>query len=214
MPKLVHHTDWLLLVLFFSAALVLVARVYDVKKFRVFALLPFRSTDSRDVISFRPLSRNLFDVSMAFNSYVIWAVALVLLGVGYGSVNPDLSLWPQFLRVFFMLVGFFLVRDLVQLVIGWVYGALENVVVAQNRHLAHRSWAGIYLLPLVFIVVFFKNFFVVGWWLLAPFLAGAYLFTVYKSGSAIWQMPVSLYYKFLYLCALEIVPVFFLLSWL
>ena len=212
--KAVHHADWLLNIFMICVILIVAARFYNPRKFRQFALLPFQGSDTDRAKEFKPFSRNLFDVILAIYSYIVVALMLTLIGVGFESGSPNLSEWSNFVRFFLVLIIFFLAKDLLELTVGWVFRITEQIAFSQTLNLAYRAWASIYLLPLSFLVVYIPNSYTVGWWIIVILLSGSYLVAIWQSTLILWKLPISAYYKILYLCALEIVPILFLISWL
>lgn len=204
----IHHTDWLLILFVFSAFLVVLARLYHPKKFAFFLTLPFNSGVKEFEEEFNPNGvKDPFDVLLTLNSYVIFSAGLFLV------LEEDLGNWIIFARILFILMLFFLVKNFIELFMGWLFRANEGVVAAHNTSLAYRSWAALWIFPLLVLNTYLPAVKEITGNLLLIFLLLAYLMPLLLSSLRLWNLVGGTYYKILYLCALELIPFFFLISW-
>lgn len=213
--RLQHHTDWILWILLGSVVLVVTARLYNPQRFRNFLLLPFHVKRRELESSFNPsMRRGLFDMSLSLMSYALLALGLFLLLHPYRQAMPLLTDWQLYLRLLFVLLLFFLSKNMAGLFVGWIFGRSDEIAGAQNVGLAYRTWLAILVLPICALLVFFAPAYQLSYYLLAVVLAVGYYFALQFSLLKIWSMQARPYYKIFYLCALEITPLFFLLGWL
>ncbi|MDZ7848201.1 MAG: DUF4271 domain-containing protein [Owenweeksia sp.] len=215
MPRIVHHTDWILWLLLTSAALLLAARLYNPKRFRAYLQLPIhvKRTELQDAFS-PAVGRGLFDISLAVLSYLMYSLALYLLIHPHRGSAPLLSDWVMYLRLLFLLPLFFLVKNFLGLFVGWVFSQSEEIGQAQNVNLAYRAWSAIFILPLCTLIVYFQPLYPVLYYVLSVLLILGYLVALQFSVRKLWGMMAPVYYKIFYLCALEITPLVFLVEWL
>ena len=212
----VHHSDWILIILLVSVALVLAARLYNPERFAGFILLPFHVKRKEMELSFNPVvARGLFDVSLSVVSYLVLALAVfVWLHRVDGEGVPDFSNSAIYFRILLILVLFYLFKNLAGLSVGWVFDQTEEIAKSQNAQLSHRAWLALALIPLLSLSVFNLNHYDIWWWLTSVLTLAGLIMSLYFSFLQLWRIGVSSYYKIIYLCALEITPLIFLVGWL
>lgn len=210
-----HHTDWLLGLLIGALVLLLAARLYNPARFRAFSTLPFHPNRSDLESDFRPVvGRGLFDISLGVVSFVMLGLALFLLLHPYSDGVPILSGWRMYLRLLLVLLLFFVFKNFVALLVGWVFGKTENIAIAQNVSFAHRAWLGVLLFPVIVLMVYGGAMYQVLYYVLLLVLSVGYYFSIQFFVMRIWRIDALSYYKIFYLCALEITPLIFLVTWL
>lgn len=212
----IHHSDWILALLLVASVLLLVARLYDPGRFRAFASLPFHVKRQEMEQNFSAsIRKGGFDLSLSLVSYVILALAIyIVLYPPAGGISPSLRDWGAFLRLFFVTTLFFVTKDLVGLSVGYIFNSIEMVARGQNVGLAYRSWLALWLVPLCMLVVYSGEAYGILYYVLAVVLVLGYFFALQFSVARLWKLPAASYYKFFYLCALEITPLLFFLAWL
>lgn len=209
MSKPLHHTDWLLILFFINGLLFLVAKLYHSKKFGVFISLPFNAGLQDFEKDFNPYGgKDLFDIALSINSFLIYSTGLYLI------FNPDLSLWSDFFRMLFILILFFLLKNLIGLFVAWLFDKNEEVSLSYNANLAYRIWASMWVYPLLVFLVFVPFLKENTNILAAIILALGYAFAISIGVLRLWSMSAPKYYKIFYLCALEIGPMVILIFWL
>jgi hypothetical protein len=210
-----HHTDWLLAVLMLSFVVMITVKLYNAGRLRDFAILPFHSGRKELEESFNPVpGKGFVDLSLSLNSTLIITISCFLLLHPYEDVFPEFNDWTMFLMLLFALLIFFLFKNFMGLLVGWVFHKSDEIAEAQNINLAYRTWLGIILLPICTVAVFFQPAYPVVYFILLFVLSVGYFLAFQFSALRIWSMGVLPYYKLLYLCALEITPLIFLVGWL
>ncbi len=211
----VHHTDWLLGVLLLSFIMMIAVRLYNAKRLKDFAILPFHSRRRDLEESFNPVpGKGFVDLSLSLNSTLVITITCFLLLHPYRGKFPLLEDWTVFLMLLFALMIFFLFKNFMGLLVGWVFNKSDEIAAAQNINLAYRTWLGILLLPLCIVAVFFHQAYPVMYFMLLTVVGVGYFLAFQFSAIRIWSMGVLPYYKLLYICALEITPLIFLVGWL
>ena len=211
----VHHTDWLLGLLVLSMGLMLAARLYNPERFNGILSLPFHVKRSEMELAFRPLiARGLFDVSLSVLSYLVLSLGIYIWLHNAWSGKPDFNDQALYFRILFVLVVFYLLKNLIGLVVGWIFDGIEEVARSQNTQLAHRAWLSLILMPVLVLAVFNVGGYGVWYVAVLVLLALGMASSLYFSFSQLWRLAVPPYYKIFYLCALEITPLLFLVGWL
>lgn len=211
----IHHTDWLLIPIGIMLVLLLMARLYDHRRFRAISFLPFHGDRNQIEENFNPvLGRGLIDISLSFFSYLALGLALFVLVHPWKGEFPLLRDWQLYLQIVFLLLFFFVIKNLISIFTGWIFSRTEEVHHSQNISLIYRVWISMWIFPVGVAAVFFPASYRIDYYILVALLcAGVYLmlqFTAVK----IWQMKSGAYHKIFYLCALEITPLIFLADWL
>ncbi len=203
-----HEIDWILPAFLVGALLIVFARLYHPRKFGIFWALPFNRGVKNFESEFNPNGvKDVFDVLLTLNFYLVYTLGcLLVLPVQMGIFN--------FVRILFIIVLFFLVRNFMSLLVGWLFRQQEGIAVVQNTSLAYRSWSALWLFPLVVLGTYSPFLSDGSHPVILFFMMGGYLISMCISGLRLWNLPAGLNYKILYLCALEIIPFSFLIYWL
>ncbi len=214
LPKIVHHTDWLLLliggILFFLGLL----RYQHTQRFAEIWQLPFHIRRREVESEFHPSWRKGgFEVGFSIVSYLVISLALFIL-VRHHESALAFDDWQMYLRIFFVLTLFFLLKNFLGLLVGWVFHCSEDVAASQNTNLAYRCWMSLVLLPLCVLAIFWQGLPMLGYILILIFIILSYLLAFQFTAVRVWNIPALGYYKIFYLCALEITPLVFLVGWL
>ncbi len=107
-----HHTDWLLGVLLLSFIMIIAAKLYNGRRLKDFAMLPFHSRRRDLEENFNPVpGKGFVDFSLSLNSTLIITVSCFLLLHPYQGKFPLLQDWTAFLMLFFALMIFFLFKN-------------------------------------------------------------------------------------------------------
>jgi len=210
-----HHIDWLLGLLVLATTLVLAARLYHPSRFRAFLFLPLHANREELEDGFRPVvGRGLFDVSLGLMSFCVLALSVFLLLNTSGSGFPMLGNWRMYLRLLMVLLFFYVGKNFLGLLVGWVFNTSEEIARAQNVSFAYRAWLTLFLLPVAIAMVYCTPLYNVLYYILLITLLVGYLFSLQFFILRIWRINALSYYKIFYLCALEITPLIFLVIWL
>lgn len=187
----------------------MVSKIYHAKKFSFFLSLPFNSGLKDFEKEFNPYGgRDVFDMLMTLNSYLIFGLSLFLI------FNSNLAVWSDFFRLIFVITLFFLIKNFFALFIGWLFDKNIEIAHSQNANLIYRSWFSIWIFPVLIGTTFIPNFTWIGQKLLIGMIMIAYVTALIISIIRIWDAIEGKYYKIFYLCALEIMPLIFLVYWL
>ena len=212
---IVHHTDWLLYLLVGAFVLLLASRLYNPARFKAFVFLPFHANRAELEADFRPVvGRGFFDISLGVVSFLMLGLALFFLLHPYNGYPPVLSDWQLYLRLLSALLFFFVLKNFIGLLVGWVFSQSEFIASAQNVSFAHRSWLGLVVFPILFLMTYFVQAYQVFYYLLFVVLAVGYYLSLQFYILRFWRLNALSYYKIFYLCALEITPFVFLVIWL
>ena len=211
----IHHTDWLMWLLLGVCALLFAARLYNPRRFKEFSILPFHANRKELQHGFRPVvGRGLFDVSLGLSSFLVLGLAIFLLLHPYHTDLPKLGDWRMYLRLVVVLLLFFVSKNFLGLLVGWVFDKTETIAKAQNVAFAYRAWLGVLLFPVCVAMIYWVQSYQVMYYFLWIILCGGYYFSIQFFVVGIWRIDAFPYYKIFYLCALEITPLVFLVSWL
>ena len=210
-----HHTDWLLWLSLGVFSLLLAARLYNPIRFKAFSILPFHANRSELEASFRPVvGRGLFDVSLGVSSFATLGLALFLILHPNRGELPVMGDWRMYLRLTIVLLLFFVFKNFMGLLVGWVFNKTDFIAKAQNVSFAYRAWLGVLLFPVCVAMVYSGEAYQWLYYVLLVGLCVGYYFSVQFFTIRIWRIDAFVYYKIFYLCALEITPLIFLVSWL
>lgn len=211
----VHHTDWLLGLLLLGFGLALSARLYNPGRFWAFLALPFHVKRDEMELGFKPLvARGLFDVSLSVLSYLMLALGIYIWLHRAWDGTPYFNDQALYFRVLFILLVFFLLKNLGGLFVGWVFDCTEDIARIQNSQLAHRAWLSLVIIPPLVLAVFNPANYQIWYVLLLILLVIGLALSLYFSFIQLWRLSAAAYYKIFYLCALEITPLLFLVGWL
>lgn len=211
----IHHTDWLFWLLIGVFALLLAARLYNPSRFKAFSVLPFHANRADLEGSFRPVvGRGFFDISLGLSSFAMLGLALFLVLHPFEDGFPLLVGWRMYLRLVMILLLFFVFKNFIGLLVGWVFNKAEYIAQAQNVSFAYRAWLGVILFPICLLMVYGGSMYQFLYYALLIMLCGGYYFSIQFLAIRIWRIDAFPYYKIFYLCALEITPLIFLVSWL
>lgn len=210
-----HHTDWLLWILMLGAGLMLAARLYNPVRFAGFVSLPFHVKRREMELSFNPVvARGLFDVSLSVLSYLLLSLGIYVLLHNQWQDEVGFNDPALYFRILLILVLFYLLKNLMGLVVGWIFGQTEDIARIQNAQLAHRAWLAVILMPVLVLAIFNVGNYVVWYVLVMVLIIAGILSSLYFSFLQVWRVSTPAYYKIFYLCALEITPLLFLVEWL
>jgi MFS family permease len=215
LEKLSHHTDWIFIILLLSALLFIAAKLSAPKRFNVFIGLPIHTKKFEFIEEFKPFQGlKRFETLLSINSYILIALGLFVLERAQSGNHPHFNGYLGFVRVLFFVSLFFVGKALINALLDWLYehhGALSHTT---TINLSYRIWMSFFLLPLIILVVFIPatSFYVAI--VLAVFMLLAYLQSIIQSNLSLWKIAAPSYFKFLYICALEMMPIFFLVKWL
>ena len=207
-----RSTDWVLLVLAFITITVVIAKVSETERTVYFLGLPFRVQSSEWAANFNPiLSKKLSDALLGLAAILTLALAALLITRFWRGEQTLASDFLPFLKMVFTLIGIFLGKTLLGSFIAAVFDVQEQITAAQNINLAYLSWLLVPILPLVLATLFLNwqtAFF--AQLLLVVVLVGLAIM-MWHTARAIINVSPILSYNIFYLCALEIIPIIYLI---
>ncbi len=210
-----HYTDWILILFVCCALMLLVSKLAEEKRFYIFLTLPFHTKKMEVLSEFNPFNGiKRFETLLSLHSYLLISFGIFILSEHLGDSKPNYGYFESYVRICFFVSLFYLGKALINAFLEWIYDHPTQIALAGNLSLGYRIWSSIFLLPLAFFCIFFNDgtlFFV---WAIGIFLAVSYILSVFQSNLILWQIPAPFYYKFFYICALEITPILFLVKWL
>jgi len=206
-----RSTDWVLLVLVLIAVLVVLAKLAQTDRTNFFLLLPFRVQANEWAANFNPIqSKKLSDSLLSLSAILTLALAALLIKrfwLGEQSLGQD---FLPYLKIVFTLIIIFLGKTLLGSLIAAVFDVQARVTAVQNINFAYFSWMLLPLYPLVVGCIFLSWEPTVFAKALIVLCALGIILTLWNTARAALQIGVYLSYNIFYLCALEIVPVMFL----
>lgn len=205
----------MLVLLLISVAFVLTGRFFNKERFYIFLRLPYHVKGGEVASAYNP-ARVAFNHDY-FNG--LGAILAITLGIYWlhsydrEIMAPDYEGPLSFLRIALVVLVFLLVKNMLSALVGFVFSSQEKIIVAQNRGFAYLAWVLVPLLPLLLLAFYLPFGNQVFFYMIYGILVAGYLYSTLQAMAEIWKLPAPAYYKILYLCALEIIPLLFLLKW-
>jgi hypothetical protein len=207
-----HSTDWFTFLLFFSLILFVFVRNSSEKYFP----LLFKSITNYLVSSKLFREQN---ISLMQGSAIMELFYLIVLGlfgfqlIKYFGLSLPFSGFIAFLICFGAIMFFFLLKLLAYKILGFVSETLPDTNEFLFNMKNHNKVLGILLLPLVSFAAWSpawnpKFFLIAGLILIALF----YLIYLVRGMKILLKKHYSIFYLFLYLCTLEILPLLLLIK--
>jgi hypothetical protein len=211
-PSNYRSADWFTFVLFFSLVLFVSAKRTSEK----YIPLLFRS------ITNYSLSSKLFreqNISFMQGSAIMEIFYILVLGLfcfqllKYFDLNTPFSGFVSFMIILGILVIFFLVKLLLYRSLGFISETLSDTNEYLFNMKNHNKVLGIFLLPVVCFTAWYpahnpRIFLITGLVLVSVF----YLFYLGRGMKILIKKHYSIFYLFLYLCTLEILPLLLLIK--
>lgn len=210
-----HHTDWIFVLLLASVSMLLIAKFSAPKRFSVFLNLPIHTKKIEFIEEFKPFQGlRRFETLLSVNSYILLSMGLFVMQKAQGKEPIFFSNYLDFIRVLMFLTLFFLSKALINALLDWLYEHNGALAFATNVHLSYRIWMSFFLLPLIVLVVFLPSASFVLSIVLGVFMLVSYIQSTIQSNLNLWKIATPSYFKILYICALEMMPILFLIKWL
>lgn len=206
-----RNTDWILVILVISFLAFLIARINSPERVREFFHLPWHVKSAELSSEFNPLqSRRLADFLMSLAALLVTAVTIYLLKQVFAGQSVKADGWHSLVRIIFVLGLFILFKSLLGTLMGAIFNLAEPIAVSQNRFFAYLAWLAIPFFPIAFLLNYQPQ--------LAPVLAYATIalallglsLALFRTAQIIISLPPKIGYNILYLCALEIIPIMYL----
>jgi len=201
------HEVWVTLLLFVCLLLFAWVNITNPKKIPSLIIGFFRGSPTEEK-SITPDSIALFFI------FICTAALLVMQTLRFNGIQTRLNHGEEFLLVALILVAYYILKTIVLLVCGTIFQVESNARDYINEIYASSHLAAMGLLPAVIILTFVNNInedvFEKG--ILAS-IALLFVYRTIKMFILMMNRGLSLIYLFLYLCALEIIPLVLLFEY-
>ncbi len=195
-----NHEVWVTLLLLFCLLLFAWVRIINPKKIPSLVSGFFRSGNTGE--------KTITPDSIALFFIFICSVALLALRIfHYHGISTRFSKVEEFLFLALFVLGYYLLKTLVLLILGNIFMVQSKARDYVNEIYASTHLAALGLFPVVVVVIFANN---VNESLFEKCMLLAiglfYLYRTIKMFIIMMNRGLSMMYLFLYLCALEIIP--------
>ncbi len=204
--RLLISNDWITIILLIILLLIAIVKYLFNERFSKLFSLVYSEKYYSDYSKFNPLIINLFHVIFFFVS--IFSISL-LIYYYFDIYKPQYIDYSSifFLKVFIAVILYIIIRVVVGLFLGIIFEKQNEQKYFTFLKISNLSLFSIYLFPLLIIISYtalsyHKFFFILGIFLLSILMVSRY-FSMIKNSKINFN---SLFYLFLYLCALEITP--------
>lgn len=201
------HEVWVTLLLFVCLLLFAWINITNPKKIPSLVSGFFRGSATEER-SITPDSIALFFI------FICTATLLIMQTFRFNGIQTHLNHGEQFILIGLVLLGYYLLKTLVLLLCGTIFQVESNVRDYINEIYASAHLATIGLLPVVIILTFVNNInedlFEKG---ILALIGLLFLYRTTKMLILMIKRGLSLIYLFLYLCALEIIPLVLLFEY-
>lgn len=204
-------TDIVLVVLMLVAFILLLARWRHPLRTEQLQKLLWHPKREEVSANFKPLQSGHFsDLLSAIAGSLIVSLSLVVLHSGsFHMALPHLDVFLT-LRIFLVFNAIVILKLALGSFVAWVFQHQETVQTGQNIFLAYLTWL-MWPLSVGLLLYSFLPFWPqLGYFILLVGLLLGLLLAVYRSFEIIILLPIPKAYLFFYLCALEIVPLLYL----
>lgn len=177
----------------------------------VFLKLPFLSRAGQFASHFNPFEfKKGADFLLALAGLVGLSTAITVMRLEGLALWPVVS-WLSFFKVFFWLSAYLLFRNAVGALAGTLFSVEAEVRAVQNRFIAFFSWMGLLVLIPAMLMCLYPGWSQIylntGLVLMALGLTVTLIYTTLQ----VIRIPPNFGYNILYLCALEIIPLLYLI---
>lgn len=202
-----NHEVWVTLLLFVCLLLFAWVRITNPKKIPSLVSGFFRGSATEEK-TITPDSIALFFV------FICCAALLVMQVFQFNNIQTRLTNGEEFLLIGLVLFAYYLLKTIVLLLCGSIFQVESNARDYINEIYASAHLAGIGLLPAVIVLTFVNNIDkdVFEKSVLA-LIALLFIYRTAKMFILMIKRGLSILYLFLYLCALEIIPLVLLLEY-
>lgn len=210
--KISHHTDWIILCLFISGLLLIYARSLNSKWFLALVNLLWKGREQdlyNEVNSTNSIS--IFSIVMGVFSFVIMALSVSVVLNHFDS--NSLYEIKDYIKILFSFLFFYFFKGLLVNVLFWLFELKEAFSFQLNHLVLTRMFLAIWLFPLCALTIFLDGFQLIGAYLIIVVIGAVYLYSFFKILWYLFSLPISWYHNILYLCALELLPLWILISW-
>lgn len=205
-------SDWVLIVSLAAGAMLVLARFFNSQRAPDFVRFPWQAQADEFGVSFSAgkLALNA-DRILILGAWIIFPVLVLFLKMEGEASKILLYDWASYFRVLLLGGLYLILKLLVSSAVGYAFEREEELWQGQNLSLAHFSWASLFGGLLAFVFLFLPSSSIY-FYLLVLGLVLLSLLYLFRILSLCRQQGFSLSYIFLYICALEIIPLVYLFS--
>lgn len=208
-----RSTDWVIIISIIASTFLVLANFVDSSRTRQLLGIFFKSGGDDLALSYNQAKRGLTtDVFLLIAAVSSLPLAIIATKLISGTSLKTLFLfgWAEYLRMVLLTALILVFKNLMASIIGWVFSLQEELIQAQNIFLAHFNWVAL-LTAILSLSVYFGPWPIISSWLLIIFLILGLLLATIKTSLYTFRIGIPITYFILYLCALEIIPISYLL---
>ena len=201
------HEVWITSLLFICLMLLAWVRIINPKKIPTLVWGFFRGGTTEEK-TITPDSIALFFI------FICSASLLIVQAFQVHGITTRFSTWEEFLLFGIFLIAYYFIKTVVLFLCGTVFQVESNARDYINEIYASANLAAIGLFPIILLLSFVNNINegIVEKGILALFLL-LFLYRTIKMFIVMMNRGLSVIYLFLYLCALEVIPVVLLIEY-
>tara|TARA_R110001592_G_scaffold69489_1_gene213168 strand:+ start:28970 stop:29626 length:657 start_codon:yes stop_codon:yes gene_type:complete len=208
-----RSTDWVIIISILASTFLVLANFVNSLRTKQLLLIFFSAGGNDLALSFNQDKRSLStDALMLISAVSALPLAIIATKLLSGTSLSAFFLfgWAEYLRMVLLTTIFLVFKSFMASIIGWIFSFQEELIAAQNIFLAHFNWVAL-LTALLSLLVYFGPWPVFSAWLLIVVLVLGLLVAIFKTSVFTFRIGVPITYFILYLCALEIIPISYLL---
>lgn len=208
-----RSTDWVIIISMLASTFLVLANFVNALRTKKLLLIFFSAGGNDLAISFNQDKRSLStDALLLISAVSALPLAIIATKLISGTSLSAFFLfgWAEYLRMVLLTTIFLVFKSFMASIIGWVFSFQEELIAAQNIFLAHFNWVAL-LTALLSLLVYFGPWPIFSAWLLIVVLVLGLLVAIFKTSVFTFRIGVPITYFILYLCALEIIPISYLL---
>ncbi len=208
-----RSTDWVIIISLLAGTFLVLANFINRLRTRQLLSLFFSAGGDELALSFNQDKRSVStDALMLIAAVTGLPLAIIATKLILAANLNTFYLfgWAEYLRMVLLTATFLVFKSFMASIIGWVFSFQEELIVAQNIFLAHFNWVALST-ALLSLLVYFGPWPVYAAWLLIVVLLLGLLVAIFKTSVYTFRIGVPITYFILYLCALEIIPISYLL---
>lgn len=204
--------DWLTLVAVLSFALVAFFKTSYSKRFKAFLKLPLNSSYFSEISQEK--EHPFWFVVFTESILVIGITQFIFLLVSNANPNDSIFDYSLFLRILLIGLLFFTLQRFMHSLTGYLFETKKSFTQFMQVKDGHLQWAALILLAVNALIIYSPINTVVMIYFGLIVLVSLYTLGVVRATLIVGTQALNPLQLFLYLCALEILPVFVLIKWL
>ncbi|PTM05453.1 MAG: hypothetical protein DA405_03915 [Bacteroidetes bacterium] len=208
-----RSTDWVIIISILASTFLVLANFVNAPRTKQLLIILFSAGGNELALSFNQDKRSLrTDALMLISAVSALPLAIIATKLLSGTSLSAFFLfgWAEYFRMVLLTTVFLVVKSFLASIIGWVFNLQEELIAAQNIFLAHFNWVALST-ALLSLLVYFGPWPVFSAWLLIVVLVLGLLVAIFKTSVFTFRIGIPSTYFILYLCALEIIPISYLL---